>query len=80
MSAQKKHPRIVPEKDVNEGTVEFTDGSRIVPDWQRSFLGTGETKIEMTYAEWVQKVVNEGMTGGFFRRARDTLVRQHLNL
>ena len=79
MAASKKHPRIVPERDVNEGLVEFVDGSRTVPDWQRCHLKAGERTIATTYAEWVSKVVNASMTDDYFRHARGDIVRQHFN-
>lgn len=79
MPTPKKHPRIVPRRDLDEGVVEFSDGSRVVPDWQLRYLGVGEQQIEMTYEEWVQKVVNAHIVNSIFRRARRDLVSQHLN-
>ena len=79
MSAAKKHPRIVPERDLDEGVVEFNDGSRTVPDWQRCYLKAGERRIAMTYEEWVIQVVNAQMADGYFRQARGDIVREHFN-
>lgn len=51
--------RIVPNLDVSDYTVNFTDGGRVLPDWQFALLPKDVKYIDLTYEEWVKKVADK---------------------
>jgi hypothetical protein len=49
---------MVPLRDFQEGIVEFDDGPHVVPEEHRKFLKPRQVRVEMTYADWLHKVVD----------------------
>lgn len=70
--------RIVPLRDVEEGIVEFDDGSYLVPAEYRRFLAPHQRRVEMAYQDWVHRVVDAAVEQRLFESALWSLAAPHL--
>jgi hypothetical protein len=70
--------RCIPLRDFQEGVVEFDDGPRVVPEEYWRFLKPRQTRVEMTYADWLHKVVDAAAEQRLVRSTISSIIAAHM--